>query len=97
MDIIGIGYLGFESPNLDAWRSYGPEVMGFQVAGSPESDPDSLYFKLDDRRHRIAIHPGKIDRMVYIGWEAKGKLEFHAAVERVADPRNFSDDRWVAS
>jgi 2,3-dihydroxybiphenyl 1,2-dioxygenase len=37
---------------------------------------------MDDRRHRLAFHPGKIDRIAYIGWEAKGKLEFHAAVER---------------
>lgn len=82
MDIIGIGYLGFETANLDAWRDYGPQVMGFQVAPSPESDPDSLYFKMDDRRHRLAFHPGKIDRIAYIGWEAKGKLEFQAAVAR---------------
>jgi 2,3-dihydroxybiphenyl 1,2-dioxygenase len=82
VDIIGIGYLGFETANLDAWRDYGPQVMGFQVAPSPEGDSDSLYFKMDDRRHRLAFHPGKIDRIAYIGWEAKGKLEFHAAVER---------------
>jgi 2,3-dihydroxybiphenyl 1,2-dioxygenase len=82
MDIIGIGYLGFETANLDAWRDYGPQVMGFQIAPSPESDSDSLYFKMDDRRHRLAFHPGKIDRIAYIGWEAKGKLEFQAAVAR---------------
>jgi 2,3-dihydroxybiphenyl 1,2-dioxygenase len=82
VDIIGIGYLGFETANLDAWREYGPQVMGFQVASAPESDSDSLYFKMDDRRHRLAFHPGKIDRLAYIGWEAKGKLEFQDAVER---------------
>ena len=82
MDIIGIGYLGFETANLDAWREYGPQVMGFQIGASPEGDLDSLYFRMDDRRHRIAFHPGKIDRLAYIGWEARGKLEFQAAVER---------------
>lgn len=82
MDIIGIGYLGFESARLDEWRTYGPEVLGFQIAPSPESDPDSLYFKIDDRRNRFAFHPGQTDRLLYAGWEAKGKLEFHAAVAR---------------
>jgi 2,3-dihydroxybiphenyl 1,2-dioxygenase len=82
VDIIGIGYLGFETANLDAWREYGPQVMGFQTGPAPEGDQDSLYFRMDDRRHRIAFHPGKIDRLAYIGWEAKGKLEFQAAVER---------------
>ena len=79
MDIIGIGYLGFETTKVEEWRAYGPQVMGFQIGQSPASDPDSLYFRTDDRRHRFAFHPGKIDRLAYIGWEAKGKIEFEAA------------------
>ena len=82
MNIIGIGYLGFESTKMEEWRAYGPEVMGFQITGSPENDPDSIYFKLDDRRHRIAIHPGEIDRIAYIGWEARNRVDFIAACER---------------
>src|SRR5688500_8548094 len=82
MDIIGIGYLGFETAKLEEWRTYGPQVMGFQIGRTPESDPDSLYFKLDDRRHRFAFHPGAVDRLAYVGWEARGRLEFIAAVEK---------------
>lgn len=82
MNIIGIGYLGFETTKLDEWRSYGPEVMGFQITDSPVTDPESIYFKLDDRRNRIAIHPGKIDRIAYIGWEARNRVDFIAACER---------------
>ncbi|MBD1552552.1 VOC family protein [Pseudomonas typographi] len=82
MDIIGIGYLGFETPELDAWREYGPQVMGFAKARNPDSDPDSLYFKIDDRRHRFAFHPGAVDRLSYIGWEALGRLAFEDALKR---------------
>ena len=82
MDIIGIGYLGFETTKVEEWRAYGPQVMGFQIGQSPASDPDSLYFRTDDRRHRFAFHPGKVDRLAYIGWEAKGKIEFEAAITR---------------
>lgn len=85
MDIIGLGYLGFETTCMDAWRAYGPEVMGFQVGASPAADTASLYFRLDDRRHRIAFHPGKIDRVAYLGWEAKGKIEFEHAVGRLRE------------
>lgn len=85
MDIIGIGYLGFETAKLDEWRTYGPEVLGLQIGASPEADRDSLYFRMDDRRHRFAFHPGKVDRLAYIGWEARGKLEFQAAVERLRE------------
>lgn len=76
MDIIGIGYMGFETANLDVWREYGPQVMGFGIGKSPESDPQSLYFRIDDRRHRFAFHPGKVDRLAYIGWEALGRMAF---------------------
>jgi 2,3-dihydroxybiphenyl 1,2-dioxygenase len=82
MDIIGIGYLGFETTRVEEWRTYGPQVMGFQIGPSPAADPDSLYFRIDDRRHRFAFHPGAVDRLAYIGWEAKGKIEFEQAVAR---------------
>lgn len=82
MDLIGIGYVGFETTKIDEWRDYGPQVLGLQVVRSPESDPTSLYFKMDDRRHRLAFHPGSVDRVAYVGWEARGKLEFEAAVAR---------------
>jgi 2,3-dihydroxybiphenyl 1,2-dioxygenase len=83
MDLIGIGYFGFETAKLDEWRSYGPEVMGFQIAPTAETETDSLYFKLDDRRHRIALHAGSIDRISYIGWEAKNRLAYLDALKHL--------------
>lgn len=80
MDIVGIGYMGFESAKLDEWRTYGPEVMAFQPVTPPDGDPESLYFKLDERRYRLAFHPGKIDRMAYVGWEVRGRLEYYDAL-----------------
>lgn len=82
MDIIGLGYIGFETTQLEEWRSYGPEVMGFQLGAVPAGDAESLYFKLDDRRHRLALHPGRSDRVSYIGWEARGRLEYLAAIDK---------------
>ena len=81
MDIVGIGYVGFESAKLDEWRDYGPAVMAFAPVTPPDGDPDSLYFKMDERRYRFAFHPGPIDRLSYIGWEARGRLEFLDAIE----------------
>ena len=81
MDIIGIGYMGFETAKIDEWRDYGPNVMGFQIACSPESEPDALYFRTDDRRHRLMFSKGPVDRIDFIGWEAKGRIEFLSAIE----------------
>lgn len=81
MDIIGIGYLGFETTKLEQWKQYGPQIMGFQTVAAPESDSASLYFKVDDRRNRMAFHPGDIDRVTYIGWEAQNRIAFLDAIE----------------
>ncbi|QCG68162.1 VOC family protein [Pseudomonas veronii] len=85
MDIIGIGYLGFESPDLDAWREYAPQVLGLGIGASPATDPNSLYLRSDDRRHRIALHKGPLDRLAYIGWEARGRLAYNQALTRFRD------------
>ena len=76
MDLCGIGYIGFETPAIEAWRDYGPSVMGFGIGKNPENDPDSLYLRMDDRRWRLAFHPGEIDRVAYFGWEAVGREAF---------------------
>ncbi len=85
MDIRGIGYLGFESPNIDAWRTYGPEVLGLAIAPSPEDEPDSLYLRMDDRRYRFAFQPGPIDKLTYIGWECVNRIAFEKAVKKLQD------------
>lgn len=82
MDIIGISYLGFESAKLAEWRDYAPAVLGWAPAEPPADDPESLYFKLDDRRNRFAFHPGTIDRLAYVGWEARGRMEFLDAIAK---------------
>lgn len=82
MDIIGISYLGFESAKLAEWRDYAPGVLGWAQAEPPADDPESLYFKLDDRRNRFAFHPGAIDRLAYVGWEARGRMEFLDAIAK---------------
>jgi 2,3-dihydroxybiphenyl 1,2-dioxygenase len=83
MDIRGIGYLGFESPNIAAWRDYGPNVLGLGIGVSPPDEPDSLYLRMDDRRYRFAFQPGPIDKLAYIGWEAIGRLAYLAGVEKL--------------
>ncbi len=83
MDIRGIGYLGFESANIPAWREYGPSILGMGIAASPEGEPDALCLRLDDRRHRLAFHPGSVDKLAYVGWEAVGRVAFLEGVEKL--------------
>jgi extradiol dioxygenase len=81
MDIKALGYLGFESPEAKAWEKFGPEIFGLGLS-EPGND-GTAYLRMDDRHHRIAIHPGEADRLAYIGWELRGSAAFAAAVEEL--------------
>jgi 2,3-dihydroxybiphenyl 1,2-dioxygenase len=85
MDLCGIGYIGFETPSIEAWRDYGPSVMGFGIGKNPENDLGSLYLRMDDRRWRLAFHEGEIDRVAYFGWEAVGRQAFEACKIRLKE------------
>ena len=81
MKILSLAYLGFTSLDVESWEALGPEVLGLGLA--PRGEDGALYLRMDDRRHRIAIHPGDTDELSYIGWELRGRLEFEAAIEEL--------------
>lgn len=82
MDILGIAYLGFESPNNKAWTEFGPEVLGLQLT-EPNGEDETVYLRMDDRRWRIAIHPGEKDKLSYVGWLLRSKPAFEDAIARL--------------
>lgn len=77
MKITALGYLGFESPDYKAWETFGPEVFGLALN---DPGPDgTVYLRMDDRHHRIAVHPGDESRIAHIGWELRDKASFQDA------------------
>jgi 2,3-dihydroxybiphenyl 1,2-dioxygenase len=83
MDILGIAYLGFESPNAKAWTEFGPEVLGLGLGAA--GDDETVHMRMDDRRWRIAFHHGETDRLAYIGWELRYKPSWQAAIATLED------------
>jgi extradiol dioxygenase len=81
MEIYGIAYIGYESPNAKQMIEYGPEVFAFGLNES--RDDGSVYLTMDDRDHRIAIHPGERDRFAYVGLEMKDKWAWEQGIERL--------------
>ena len=81
MDIVGLGYLGFESEQAKQWLEYGPEVCGFGL--NQTRNDDVVYLRMDDRHHRIAIRPGDTERLSYIGWEMKDRPAYEAGVAKL--------------
>jgi 3,4-dihydroxy-9,10-secoandrosta-1,3,5(10)-triene-9,17-dione 4,5-dioxygenase len=65
--IKNLAYIGFASPDVDAWRTFGPEVLGAELA--PDGPDGSVRLRVDDAVHRIAVHPGERNELAYLGWE----------------------------
>lgn len=79
--IQSLAYLGFTSPRADEWRTFGPEVLGAQLAD--DGPLGEVRLRIDDAAWRLAIRPGDIDDVDYIGWRVAGRDGLAAAVERL--------------
>jgi 2,3-dihydroxybiphenyl 1,2-dioxygenase len=75
MQVRALGYVGVETVDPDPWADFGPNVLGLEI--SRRGSDGSIYLRMDERCHRIAIHPGPADRLAYVGWEVpnRGSLE----------------------
>jgi hypothetical protein len=101
MEITGIGYVGFESPNVELMKEVGPKIWGF---GLQERGDGSAYLRMDDRYFRIAVHPGQSNELKYVGFEVRTYplwLEAietlrGAGVEVVIADQSVSDARAVS-
>ena len=70
MPVTSLGYLGFETARLDAWRPFASEVLGLAV-GDPGPEGE-VALRMDERPARLVLHPGSEERLAYIGWEVTG-------------------------
>ena len=52
MALLGLGYAGFGSADLDDWRQFGTGLVGLQAV---ERGNSLLAFRMDDRKQRIVI------------------------------------------
>ncbi|MGH7905459.1 MAG: VOC family protein [Candidatus Binataceae bacterium] len=83
MGVTQLAYIGVEISDVPAWRDlltsvFGLEEREYKGANAP------LYYRIDDRHHRIALYPGKSDGLFYAGWEVATMDE----LRRLADHLN---------
>jgi extradiol dioxygenase len=64
MEIVGLGYMGLTTAHLEEWKTYAPDILGMQVR---PQEGETLFLRMDDRHHRIALHPGEQERLAYVG------------------------------
>ncbi len=81
--VIELGYLGLNVTDLDAWRSYATECVGFEIVESGKDD--NFHLRMDLQHHRFTVHKSDEDDMAYMGWRVAGQEEFKAMQKTLTD------------
>ncbi|GAA3718852.1 biphenyl-2,3-diol 1,2-dioxygenase [Gordonia hankookensis] len=68
-EIKGLGYLKIQTNDIDRWRTFAFDVLGFAQGSGP--DENALYLRMDERAARIVVVAGDTDEVVEIGWEVR--------------------------
>lgn len=101
-----LGYVGVLASDLGGWRDFATGVLGMQV----QSSAAGLALRMDDKPHRLLVHPSERNGAAYFGWEiedaveldaAAGHLEAHGVEVHRAEPaekemRRVGDMLWFA-
>src|SRR3954468_4337020 len=98
MALLGLGYAGFGSDDLDDWRQFGTGLVGLQAV---ERGNSLLAFRMDDRKQRIVIDRAMADGEPFFGWgvaDAAAREALAARLERnrvhvTAEPQALADAR----
>ncbi|MGB6511919.1 MAG: 2,3-dihydroxybiphenyl 1,2-dioxygenase, partial [Mycobacterium sp.] len=60
-DIKSLGYIKIQTSDIERWRSFAFDVLGFAQGSGP--DADALYLRMDERPARIIVVPGDTDQV----------------------------------
>ncbi len=81
MNIRSFGYIGLVSTAAEAWREFGPRLLGTPVA---EGGDGAVLLRCDERHHRIAVRAGAASGLDYLGWEMADGEALAAAARALA-------------
>ena len=68
-DIRGLGYLRIQTTDIARWRELVVDGLGMAIGAGPEAD--GLYLRVDERRARLIVLPGEVDKALAVGWEVR--------------------------
>ncbi|GAA2154022.1 VOC family protein [Nocardioides koreensis] len=81
IDIKSLGYVRVESTDLEQWRQFAGKVLG--LVEWRGTDPEHLYFRMDEVSQRLVVEPGQQDRLAAMGWEVADHRALSAAVDHL--------------
>ncbi|MBS9373995.1 biphenyl-2,3-diol 1,2-dioxygenase [Rhodococcus sp. B50] len=80
-DIRGLGYLRIQTTDITRWRELVVDGLGMAVGTGPETD--GLYLRIDERRARLIVLPGEVDKALAVGWEVRDEFALRRVREAV--------------
>jgi len=80
--IRNLSYVGFASPRADEWRHFGPDILGTEMA--PQGPDGAVRLRVDEAPWRLAIHPGAVNDLLYVGWNLGDASSVHSAAEMLS-------------
>jgi 2,3-dihydroxybiphenyl 1,2-dioxygenase len=94
--INALGYIRMNAPDLDAWRTYGTDILGLQVAERTAATvgDGALYLRQDDRSYRLALDAGE-DASTTLGWEVANRQALDGVAAKL-DAAGFSVEEATA-
>ncbi|WP_067826533.1 VOC family protein [Nocardia inohanensis] len=62
-----LGYVRTRIADVDAWRKFAFDTIGFAEGSGP--NPDSIYLRVDEHTYRLELVPGERDEVIAVGWQ----------------------------
>jgi len=62
-----LGYVGLEVSDLAAWEDFATRILGLEVV--PTDLQGTVFLRMDENHHRIALREGPADDVSHVGWE----------------------------
>jgi 3,4-dihydroxy-9,10-secoandrosta-1,3,5(10)-triene-9,17-dione 4,5-dioxygenase len=81
-EVVALGYVVVSATDLGAWSEFGQAGLGLQLS-NPDADGDTLLFRMDDRRWRLAVQAGTDGGLVALGFEVAGPAELTRLCEHL--------------
>lgn len=62
-----LGYVRAQIADVDAWRAFAFDTIGFAEGSGPNAD--SVYLRVDEHTYRLELVPGDRDAVIAVGWQ----------------------------
>jgi len=74
MPVSQFGYLGIGVSDVHKWEQFATEILGMEV--TERANDGTVYLRMDEYHHRIALVPNGKDDMAYVGWQVPNRKEY---------------------